>query len=58
MRGFVVVSLALVVLSVAVSAGQPTSARTDQLVAGLGLTNTLFRRLLDPTVAGIPAKKG
>ena len=57
MRGFVVASLALIALSVAVSAGQSNNSRTDQLVSGLTSTPTPFRRLLSPTVAGIPQKK-
>lgn len=58
MRGFVVGSLALIVLSVAVGAGQASgSDRTGKLVQGLGVTQSLFNRLLSPNVAGIPQKK-
>ncbi len=56
MRGFVGASLALIVLSVVVSAGQPDSSRTTKVVEGLGLSSALFRRLFSPTVAGIPQK--
>jgi hypothetical protein len=55
-RGFIAGSLGLIALSVVVSAGQPTSSRTDKVVQGLGLTSSLFRRLFSPTVAGIPQK--
>lgn len=58
MRGFVIGSLALIALSVAVNAGMPSGVdRTGKLVQGLGITQSLFVRLLSPNVAGIPQKK-
>jgi hypothetical protein len=48
-RGFLVGSLALIVLSVGVSAGT-----ADKVLAGTGVLNAMLRRALAPNVAGLP----
>ena len=52
MRGFLVGSLLLIAIEVLVQPGAADKAST-----GLGVTQSLFNRILSPNVAGIPQKK-
>ena len=54
MRGFLVGSLALIALQVAV--GNPRAARAAEV--GSSWSVSAVRRLLSPDVAGIPQRKG
>jgi hypothetical protein len=51
-KGFIGGTLLLIALSVAVTPGT-----ADKVAAGTGLLNGMLRRLLSPTVAGLPRLK-